>query len=63
MIFEWGRVVATQNGQEEWISQCNYGLKTLCVLLRSSDALRLLLPTADIAEVEAVGVMILFMFK
>lgn len=34
------------------------------VLLRKqSDAFRLLLPTVDIAEVEAVGVMILFMFK
>lgn len=33
------------------------------VLLGESDALSLLLPTADIAEVEAVGVAILSVFK
>lgn len=34
------------------------------VLLRKqSDALRLLLPTVDIAEVEALGAMILFVLK
>lgn len=33
------------------------------LLGKQSDAVRLLLPTGDIAEVEAVGVMILFMFR
>lgn len=36
-----------------------------CAILlgKQSDALGLLLPTVDIAEVEAVGIMILFVFK
>jgi len=33
------------------------------LLGKQSDAVRLLLPTGDIAEVEAVGVMILFVFR
>lgn len=64
MILERGRVIATQNGQKKQVSQCDSGLKTLCYFTgKTSDALKLLLPAVDIAEVEAVGVTILFMFK
>lgn len=62
MIFKWGRMIATQNGQKKQVSQCDSELKTLILLGKQSSALRVLLPTADISEVEAVVAMILFMF-
>lgn len=62
MIFKWGRMIATQNGQKKQVSQCNSTQDTVILLGKQSSALRVLLPTADISEVEAVGAMILFIF-